>query len=301
MNPIVPIVVGSVVVLGGAALIASSKKSGTSGGTSGGGNGPGYCPNPPCEPPLQSSPWQKTSILARGDHLRMSVRTGDVARIAKSLGMNVDAQTLAFMLATIPAVKNVINAANVQTWGPGDVLPNDWPPDDTDKPGKPASDYHADFIYRGVLDVPTAAFPIIPATWWHLTGQAQGGGGGGGGGQAQTVDVPPIILPGQTVMLRPGDIANIHLGPELGGNTWSIAYDDPTIAVFDQRTTDALGVVLVLHGGRAGATSVRASQVTKAGKVLATLVFPINVAAGNTPGIASGTSNQGGGTPGVIQ
>jgi hypothetical protein len=105
--------------------------------------------------------WTPATVLRQGDKVRISVDGNDLATLSASLGITpVDMSGWQRLLAN-PTIQKVIAAPSMSAWAPGDLLPTDWPADDT----KAATGYHAEFVYGGVLPLDLSKAPIPMRAW----------------------------------------------------------------------------------------------------------------------------------------
>jgi hypothetical protein len=118
----------------------------------------------------QSSAWTRTTTINPGDVVRVSMTQQDLDTVVALIpGATADLagfQTLISAPATLAALGLLGgHLVAAQVWGPGQALPSDWPPDDT----QAALEYHAQFNYPGAGPVNVGIFPI-PLQFWTMPG-----------------------------------------------------------------------------------------------------------------------------------
>jgi hypothetical protein len=110
-------------------------------------------------PPTVTKAWKLATTLNPGDPIRVSF----------PVGMNA---TLDILKAALQASVTAGQLGAFNVYSPGDVLPTDWPKDDTDvatvpNVGTTAKSYKAETTWSGP-QIPTANFPINPVKIWSL-------------------------------------------------------------------------------------------------------------------------------------
>jgi hypothetical protein len=168
-------VIGIGAVVGHTKSTSSTTKPAPGGGTTPPPPPPGGGTSPPGG--KTGTAWIRASQINPGDHVRVSVASGDLGVIAAGLGIawppadpTAAATALSAVLAN-PAVHTVLAPAgdNFTAWIPGQGLPGDWPADDVNA----ATEYHVEFSYAGAAPVLVSSLPI-PAQVWAAKGLGLG-------------------------------------------------------------------------------------------------------------------------------
>jgi hypothetical protein len=105
--------------------------------------------------------WEPTNVVRQGDRIRISVDPADYAQLATSLGGVSTGMWGWQSLLANPTIQHVINAPSMSAWAPSDPLPTDWPAGDATA----ATEYHAEFVYGGVLPLNLAQSPLPMRAW----------------------------------------------------------------------------------------------------------------------------------------
>jgi hypothetical protein len=110
--------------------------------------------------------WVRSTVIMPGDRVRLSIDSAGVQALAQQLGLGaLDPTTLWTAILQSPLVQQTLHpqGGQLEAWVPGQPLPDDWPPDDTDA----ANEYHADFLYSGSqgLDVSAGHVPTNLSVW----------------------------------------------------------------------------------------------------------------------------------------